>query len=77
MEKDDIVKVFTGSDIEAGFISELLKGNGIECLTRNLLNEGLVAGWVSAMQGNGSAVYVSVSDKETALEIINNCPKDE
>jgi len=77
MKNDDLVRIFVGSEIEAGFISGLLRENGIECLTRNLYYEGLNAGWGAAMPGNGSEVYVTKSNKAAALEIINNRPEGE
>ena len=55
--KNDFVKVFIGSDIEANYIASLLIENQIQCIVQNQLERSLSACWV-----NGSAYNSSINE---------------
>jgi hypothetical protein len=69
--KNDFVKVFIGSDIEANYIASLLIENQIQCIVQNQLEGSLSAGWVNGSAYNSSIIQIDISDAEQAKNIIN------
>lgn len=69
--KNDLVKVFIGSDIEANYIASLLIENQIQCIVQNQLEGSLSAGWVNGSAYNSSIIQIDISDAEQAKNIIN------
>lgn len=72
MEKE-IKKVYTGTLIEAEFITKVLEDNNIQFLLRNFQEESLVAGWAGGgIIGNEAAsVYVFNEDYDDAMSILD------
>ncbi len=69
---ESIELIFTGSMIEADLLAEMLEENGIPSITRNTMEESLIAGWASGSQGDAGLLYVDGMHKEAAQEIIRN-----
>ena len=69
--ENDLIKIFTGSDIEANYVAALLKENKINYIIENRLNQSISAGWVSGSQENSSIIRVNVEDSQKALQLIN------
>lgn len=67
---DDLMKVYTGSSIEANYLVDLLKDNGIAAFSRDSLNESLIAGWVSGSQECSATIYVNRENVEKSKELI-------
>lgn len=70
--KNDLIKIFTGSDIEANYVAALLKENKIDHIIENQLNQSISAGWVSGSQENSSIIRVNIEDSQKALQLIND-----
>lgn len=70
-ENDDLVRVFTGSVVEANYIKSLLEEAGIGAIVRNTLNESLVAGWASGAPGDAGLVFVAEEHRQEALKLID------
>lgn len=68
--KNDLVKVFIGSDIEANYIASLLIDNQIQCIVQNQLEGSLSAGWVNGSAYNSSVIFINKDYAEKAKEII-------
>lgn len=68
---NDLIKIFTGSDIEANYVAALLKKNKINYIIENRLNQSISAGWVSGSQENSSIIRVNIEDSQKALQLIN------
>ncbi len=69
--ENDLIKIFTGSDIEANYVAALLKENKINYIIENRLNQSISAGWVSGSQENSSIIRVNIEDSQKALQLIN------
>lgn len=70
--ENDLIKIFTGSDIEANYVAALLKENKIDHIIENQLNQSISAGWVSGSQENSSIIRVNIEDSQKALQLIND-----
>lgn len=68
---NDLIKIFTGSDIEANYVAALLKESKIDHIIENRLNQSISAGWVSGSQENSSIIRVNIEDSQKALQLIN------
>lgn len=68
---NDLIKIFTGSDIEANYVAALLKENKINYIIENRLNQSISAGWVYGSQENSSIIRVNIEDSQKALQLIN------
>lgn len=67
----DIKHVYSGSVIEAGFVSEILEENGINVISRNPLRESVIAGWASGgLTEETVRIFVRADDEEKALRLI-------
>lgn len=69
--ENDLIEIFIGSDIEAGFISSILTENNIDHIIKNDLNQSLSAGWVSGSQYSSSTIQINIKDADKAKQIIN------
>lgn len=67
---DELVKIYTGSSIEASYLIELLKDNEIEFVLRDSLKESIIAGWASGSPENSATIYVNAENTDRAKEII-------
>lgn len=66
-----IKRVYTGSIVEANYLLELLRENGIEAMLRNTLEESIIAGWASGSPEDSALIYVTENHYDLALKIIN------
>lgn len=69
--ESDLIKIFTGSDIEANYVAALLKENKIDYIVENRLNQSISAGWVSGSQESSSVIRVSAKDSQKASQLID------
>ncbi len=69
---DDLIRVFTGSVIDAEIIKDILNDNGIGALVRNTLRESTVAGWVSGSFEDACRVFVASKHYEKAKQLVDN-----
>lgn len=69
-EQEDLKRVFTGSFVEAQFVSSFLEENGIGALVRNTLEESIIAGWASGSPEDAGLVYVAESHEERAKTLV-------
>jgi len=59
MKSDEKLQVvFTGSQVDAGFVKALLQDNDIGALIKDPYNEGIIAGYVPPGSENGIKVLV-------------------
>ncbi|MDZ7741179.1 MAG: DUF2007 domain-containing protein [Bacteroidota bacterium] len=65
-KKEELVRVFTGSQVQAEFVKVMLEDNDIGALIRNTMRESLTAGWVSGSQEDACRVYVARSHQSEA-----------
>ena len=73
MENDDqLVKVYSGSEILAGLLKEILDANNITNIIRDELRSSLNAGYVDGGPCHYLDVYVQPKDLEAATSIIND-----
>lgn len=68
---EDLVRVYTGSIVEATYLKEMLLENGIGCILRNTLNESLMAGWGSGSPENAVLLFVEANLAEEAEKLIS------
>lgn len=66
----DLIKIFTGSDIEAKYLTSLLIDNQIKCMIQNTFEGSINAGWVSGSPENSSYILVKTEDAENAIKIV-------
>lgn len=69
--EDEIKKVYTGTLVEAEFISKVLEDNNIQYLLRNFQEESLVAGWAGGIGNDAASVYVFSEDYDDAMSILD------
>ncbi len=69
---DDIRLVYTGSTVEAMFIEELLKENGIGCIRRDNLQSSVDAGWANGSPENSVQIFVETDHFEKAKKIMED-----
>ncbi len=69
-EQEGIKRIYTGSIVEAEFLMEVLRENGIEGMLRNTLEESIIAGWASGAPEDSALIYVTESNYDKAIGII-------
>jgi hypothetical protein len=67
---EEIKLVFTGSEIEADFIEQILEDNGVGVIKRNSMNESLIAGWASGSPEDACELYVDEDNRQKAAKLI-------
>ena len=72
MATDELVHIFSGSFINAQFISNVLDENNIKCIVKDDYQNSIIAGWVSPGSENSIRVFVAKKDVEAAKEVIKN-----
>lgn len=71
MEKnEELLRVFTGSEVQAEFVKVMLEDNDIGALVRNTLRESLTAGWVSGSREDACRVFVAKRHQEKAEKLV-------
>ena len=72
MATDELIHIFSGSFINAQFISNVLDENNIKCIVKDDYQNSIIAGWVSPGSENSVRVFVAKKDVEAAKEVIKN-----
>jgi len=67
--KDELTKLFTGSEIDCGILKELLEDNEIACLIKNNSNSAKAAGF-GVNLGSEANIYVAEKDLEKSKELV-------
>ncbi|HNS18057.1 MAG TPA: DUF2007 domain-containing protein [Bacteroidales bacterium] len=75
-EQEGIKRVYTGSIVEAEYLIEILRKNGIEAMLRNTLEESVIAGWASGSPEDAALIYVTENHLVRASEIISEYLKE-
>ena len=70
MATDELIHIFSGSFINAQFISNVLDENNIKCIVKDDYQNSIIAGWVSPGSENSIRVFVAKKDFEEAKELI-------
>lgn len=73
---NNLIEVFSGSDIDANYISSILTENNIDHILDNRLNQSISAGWVSGSFDNSSLIRTNAKDAEKARMLINEYLKN-
>ena len=68
---NEIKRVYSGSLINAEFISSMLEQNGIQFLIRNFQEESLCAGWAANTIKGDASVYVFEKDYDKAMLLLD------
>ncbi len=68
---NEIKKIYSGSVVNAEFISSVLADNGIQFLIRNFQEESLVAGWAASTIHGDASVYVFDKDYDKAMLLLD------
>lgn len=70
-DRDELVHLFTGSEVDVELLKGELEANGIKVLIRNDFQSGVMAGFGGGVP-SAIDIYVAASDKEKAGEIRDN-----
>jgi len=68
---DDVKLVYTGSVVEAMYLEELLKDNGIGAIRKNNLQSSVDAGWASGSPEGGSQLLVESINFDKSKQILD------
>lgn len=68
----DLIQVYTGSIVEANFINEILKENGVGSILRDTLNESIIAGWGSGSPEDSALIFVENEMSAKTMKIIED-----
>lgn len=75
--ENEIKLIYSGSLIEAEFISGVMEENGIQFLIRNFQEESLLAGWAANVIKGEASVYVFAKDYDKAMLILEELSNSE
>ena len=75
--ENELKKIYSGSLVDAEFISSVMEENGIQFLIRNFQEESLVAGWAACTIEGDATVYVFAKDYDQAMRILDELPNAE
>ncbi|MBN2614940.1 MAG: DUF2007 domain-containing protein [Bacteroidales bacterium] len=68
--KEDISLVYTGSQVEAMYILEILKENGIGAMKHDRLSSSVDAGWADGSPEDAVQVFVEEYNFEKAQKVL-------
>ena len=68
-DHDDLRLIFTGSNLDANYLKEMLEENGIGAIIKDSLEASLHAGFVASAQENSSRVFVAEDNFEKGMKI--------
>lgn len=68
--ENDLIDLFTGSDIETKYISSLLRENNIHYIMRNTYEESINAGWAFGSSNCSTTIKIYEKDLGKAKKII-------
>jgi poly(3-hydroxybutyrate) depolymerase len=69
---DDIKLVYTGSEVEAMYVEELLKENGIGSTRRDNLRSSVIAGWGHGWPESSNQIFVETENYLRAKKILDD-----
>ena len=72
MAADEHIHIYSGSFLNAQFITNVLDENNIKYIIKDDYQNSIIAGWVSPGSENSIRVFVAKKDVETAKEVIKN-----
>lgn len=75
-EKNDLVRVFTGSQVEVAYIAERLKENGIACLVKDDFQSGINAGFATSTP-DAIDIYVEQEKEQEAIVLIEKLKQED
>jgi len=75
--QNEIKRIYSGSVVNAEFISSILEENGIQFLIRNFQEESLVAGWAAVTIKGDASVYVFSEDYDKAMLLLDQIKESE
>lgn len=70
MAADELIHIYSGSFLNAQFISNVLDENKIKCVVKDDYQNSIIAGWVSPGSENSIRVFVAKKDVNAAKEVI-------
>ena len=70
MAADELIHIYSGSFLNAQFISNVLDENNIKYMVKDDYQNSIIASWVSPGSENSIRVFVSKKDVEAAKEVI-------
>ena len=70
MASEEHIHIYSGSFLNAQFISKVLDENNIKCVVKDDYQNSIIAGWVSPGSENSIRVFVAKKDVEAAKEVI-------
>ncbi len=68
--QNDLVLLFTGSEIDTNILKEFLEDNQIASLIKNEMSSGKAAGFGGGFYGAETHLYVSEKDNDKAKDIL-------
>ncbi len=66
----DVLEIYSGSTVDAGFVKKHLDENGVVCFVENKHDSTITAGWTEIKSVIGSKVLVKPQDFEKAEKLI-------
>ena len=72
MAADELIHIYSGSFLNAQFVTNVLDENNIKCMVKDDYQNSIIAGWVSPGSENSVRVFVTKKDVEVAKEVIKN-----
>lgn len=70
MSNQNLALVFVGTNLNAEYLKSALLENGIDCIVRDVLHEGAIAGFGGGSPDNAAQVFVDEKDFAVAEEIV-------
>ncbi|TKG96437.1 DUF2007 domain-containing protein [Puteibacter caeruleilacunae] len=68
---DELIKIYSGAEVQAHLIKSELEKIGITCIIRDEFQESIHVGWASGIP-NCVDLYIMEQDKEKAEEVIKD-----
>lgn len=72
MAADELIHIYSGSFLNAQFITNVLDEKNIKCMVKDDYQNSIIAGWVSPGSENSVRVFVTKKDVEAAKDAIKN-----
>ncbi len=67
---EDVIEIYSGSTVDAGFIKKHLESFGIQSFVENKHDATITAGWADIKPVIGSCIFVKSTDFEKADKLI-------
>lgn len=69
--KNEIMLVYTGSEVEAMYVMEILSENGVGAMKHNRLRSSVDAGWADGSPEDAVQIFVEKFNFEKASKILD------